>query len=73
MSSTYAVLFDIAETAAFVTMVTERPEVTHVWVVTDSHSAFVEVKQELPVKIVTGQLYSEYLRNFRLDPPGVVD
>ena len=72
-SSTYAVLFEMAEAAGFAGMVAGRPEITHTWVVTDSHAAFVEVRQELPNEVQASQLYREYLRNFILNAPGVVD
>lgn len=71
--SNYAVLFDIAETAAFASMVESRSEIAHVWVVTDSHSAFVEAREELPAGVEVGQLYRDYLRNFMINAPGALD
>ncbi len=71
--STYAVLFDLAEAAAFTSIVESRREITHVWFVTDSHSAFIEVREELPDRAAVGQLYREYLRNFTVNALGVLD
>lgn len=71
--STYGVLFDLAAASAFASLVEGRPEITNVWVVTDSHTAFVEVREELPADVEVGQLYREYLRNFTVNSPGVLD
>lgn len=73
IGSTYAVLFDLSEAAAFAEMVESRPEITHAWVVTDSHGAFVEVRAELPAGVEVGQLYRQYLRNFTVNAPGVLE
>jgi len=72
-TSTYAVLFDLNEAAAFADLVKSRSEITHAWIVTDSHSAYVEVSSELRGDVQTGQLYVSYLRNFTVNAPGVLD
>ena len=72
-ASTYAVLFDLSEAAGFGSMVESRPEITHVWIVTDSHTAFVEASADLPSGVRAGQLYREFLRNFTVNAPGVLD
>ena len=72
-TSTYAVLFEIGDVVEFVNMVENHPEISHVWIVTDSHSAFVELKHELPRDIEVGQLYSQYLRSFTVNALGVID
>ena len=46
--STYAVLFDEEHIAGFAKAVKTHPSVTHVWLVTNSHEAFAEMRQELP-------------------------
>lgn len=72
-TSTYAVLFDLAEGPVFGALVESRQEITHAWIVTDSHTAFVELRSELPDGVQVGQLYREYLRNFTVNAPGVLD
>lgn len=65
-SSTYAVLFDEEQINEFSEAVAESG-VTHVWLVTNSHSAFTEMRQLLPDDLVeVRQLYADYLRNFTL-------
>jgi len=44
-----------------------RPDVTHVWIVTDSEEAFAEMRSSLPARLVTSMLYRDYLRNFRIN------
>jgi adenine-specific DNA-methyltransferase len=44
-----------------------RPDVTHVWIVTDSEDAFAEMRSSLPSSLVTSMLYRDYLRNFRIN------
>ena len=70
--STYAVLFDESQAPAFGAHVESRPEITHAWIVTDSHSAFVELQEQLPEGVVAGQLYRDYLRNFVINVPGAL-
>lgn len=71
--STYAVLFDESEAAAFGAYVESRSEeITHAWIVTDSHSAYLDLQEQLPSGIDVGQLYRDYLRNFVVNAPGVV-
>ncbi|MGI8517220.1 MAG: DNA methyltransferase [Acidimicrobiia bacterium] len=72
-SSTYAVLFDLAEAAAFTDLVEALPEISHAWIVTDSHAAYIEASSELRGDVQTGQLYVSYLRNFTVNAPGVLD
>jgi adenine-specific DNA-methyltransferase len=71
--ASYAVLFDESAAAAFGAYVESRSEeITHVWIVTDSHSAFLDLQEELPEHVVAGQLYRDYLRNFVVNAPGAV-
>jgi adenine-specific DNA-methyltransferase len=72
-TSTYAVLFDVSEAVGFGSMLESRREITRVWIVTDSHTAFVEACADLPSGVRAGQLYREYLRNFTVNAPGVLD
>lgn len=65
-SSTYAVLFDEEQINEFSEAVVESG-VTHVWLVTNSHSAYTEMRQRLPDDLIeVRQLYADYLRNFTL-------
>ena len=71
--SSYAVLFDEAEAARFRAYVESRSnQITHAWIVTDSHSAFLELRGELQQRVIVGQLYRDYLRNFVVNVPGAV-
>lgn len=65
-SSTYAVLFDEQQINEFVQVLADS-QVTHVWLVTNSHSAYTEMRQLLPDDLIeVRQLYADYLRNFTL-------
>ena len=71
--STYAVLFDESEASAFGAYVESRSdEITHAWIVTDSHSAFLDLRADLPEGLTVGQLYRDYLRNFVVNAPRVL-
>ena len=43
------------------------PDITHVWIVTDSEDAFAEMRSALPSRLATSMLYRDYLRNFRIN------
>lgn len=71
--STYGVLFDEDHLSGFAAGVDAHASVTHVWLVTNSHAAFVEMRQALPDNLVeVRQLYRDYLRNFTVNAPGVL-
>jgi adenine-specific DNA-methyltransferase len=44
-----------------------RPDVTHIWIVTDSEYAFAEMRSMLPPHLNASMLYRDYLRNFRIN------
>ena len=44
-----------------------RPDVSHVWIVTDSEDAFAEMRSMLPSRVNASMLYRDYLRNFRIN------
>jgi len=77
-ASSYAVLFDESKMTDLVACVAARnseqedglQRISHVWIVTDSHSGFVELRASLPDDVNVGQLYREYLRNFAVNGPG---
>jgi adenine-specific DNA-methyltransferase len=67
-ASPYAVLFKPSRLKKFLAELGSRPDVTHVWVVTDSEAAYAEVCEALPKNVnYTSQLYSDYLRTFRVN------
>jgi adenine-specific DNA-methyltransferase len=65
LTSPYGVLFRPSRIRRFVDALDKRPDVTHVWVVTDSDEAYAEACGALPKHIRhTSQLYRDYLRTF---------
>ncbi len=65
--STYAILFREALFRKFRDALRERPEITHVYLVTDSETAYAEMRAALPSEVQTSMLYRDYLRNFRIN------
>jgi len=65
--STYGVLFRESRFRHFREALKRRPEVTHVWLVTDSEEAYAEMRSELPAQMSVSMLYRDYLRNFRIN------
>ena len=66
--SHYAVLFKPSQLGRFLQALQERPDISHVWVVTDSEEAYAEVCGALPKHVTrTSQLYDDYLRTFRIN------
>ena len=70
--STYGVLFDDQRSALFAQAVDAHPSVTHVWLVTNSRSSFLEMRSALPKerRLRVRQLYRDYLHNFTVNAPG---
>jgi adenine-specific DNA-methyltransferase len=67
-TSPYGVLFKPSRLRRFVAALEKRPDVTHVWVVTDSEEAYAEACEALPKHVRhTSQLYRDYLRTFRIN------
>jgi adenine-specific DNA-methyltransferase len=66
--SPFAVLFKVSRLRRFLTALEKRPDITRVWIVTDSEEAYAESCEELPPRIrFTSQLYRDYLRTFRVN------
>ena len=65
-SSRFAVLLDEDRFRAFRNELGKHPDITHVWLVTDSETAFARMRDELPGIPTVGRLYRDYLRNFRV-------
>ena len=70
--STYGVLFHEHHLARFARAVEAHPSVTHVWLVTNSDAAFLEMRQVLPERLKIRQLYRDYLHNFTVNAPGIL-
>jgi adenine-specific DNA-methyltransferase len=65
--SPFAVLLDEDRLKDFVAALCSRPDVTHVWLVTDSERAFARMREQVPGDRFVGMLYRDYLRNFRIN------
>jgi adenine-specific DNA-methyltransferase len=63
----YAVLFREEAFRKLERELKGRPDVTHVWIVTDSEEAFAEMRSALPCRLVTSMLSRDYLKNFRIN------
>lgn len=63
----FAVLLDEDHFGDFASQVAERPDLTHIWLVTDSEPAFARMRSRLDVDVPVGMLYRDYLRNFRIN------
>ena len=65
--ATYAVLFREEKFRRFLKAINNRPELTHVWLVTDSEDAFAEMRAAIDPNLITSMLYRDYLRTFRIN------
>lgn len=63
----FAVLLDEDKFAPFKVEIAKQTDLTHVWLVTDSETAFVRMRERLPRHLDIGMLYRDYLRNFRIN------
>ncbi len=67
-ASPYGVLFKPSRLSKFLEALENRPDVTHVWVVTDSEEAYAEACEAFPRHVAfTSQLYRDYLRTFQVN------
>jgi len=62
----YAILFKESRFGPFLQALSARPDVTHVFLVTDSEEAYAEMRAALPSRIKARMLYRDYLRSFRI-------
>ena len=65
--SPYAVLIQEEHFADFKRALKDRPDITHVFLVTDSEEAFREMSADLSGTPQTRMLYKSYLDNFRIN------
>jgi adenine-specific DNA-methyltransferase len=63
----YGVLFHESRFRPFLAALETRPDVSHVWLATDSEEAFAEMRAALPARLRVSMLYRDYLRNFRIN------
>ena len=62
--SPFAVLLRESALRKLSTALSTRPDVSHVWIVTDSERAFADMRAALPGDYATTMLYREYIRAF---------
>jgi hypothetical protein len=67
LGSRYGILFEEKRFRSFAAALQSRPEVTDVWLVTDSEATFAEMRARLPSPVRASMLYRDYLRGFRGD------
>jgi adenine-specific DNA-methyltransferase len=65
-SNTFAVLVDERRFADFLPAIAARPDLTHIFLVTDSEDAFQEMAAQMAAPHVI-QLYRDYLENFMIN------
>ena len=61
----FGVLIRESRFREFVNSLSERPEITRVWLVTDNERAFADMAEQLPPGIETNRLYGDYVDYFR--------
>ena len=66
----YGVLFETDDWRDFVDAVKARPDVSHVFIVSDSESAFQQIASELPTAVASTRLYDDYIRTFQINTRG---
>lgn len=63
----FAVLMRETRFREFLTKLDTRPELTHIFLVTNSDKAFHDMKADLPDHLTVTQLYKSYLDNFKIN------
>jgi adenine-specific DNA-methyltransferase len=64
----FAVLHNEGAFRRFVEELKQRPDVTHVWIVTNSERAFAEMRAAMPrPNLNVSMLYRDYLHNFKVN------
>lgn len=69
----YAVIENCDDSGAFTAEVDARPEITHVYIITNSASVYQRVAKGLDDHIQAIQLYESYLTNFAINASRVLD
>jgi adenine-specific DNA-methyltransferase len=65
--SRFAVLLDEDRFRSFRSELNKHPDISHVWLVTDSETAFARMRDGIAGSRTVGMLYRDYLRNFRVN------
>jgi adenine-specific DNA-methyltransferase len=65
--SPYAILYQEQAFRKLRKALETRPDITNLWIVTDSEDAFAEMRSAMPSRLVVSMLYRDYLRNFRIN------
>jgi len=65
INSNFAILTEESSFATFKREMSNRPEITHVYIITDSQTAFEEMASQIQIPNIR-QLYRDYLDNFTL-------
>ncbi len=68
-SLNYGVLFLESQFAEFAARIKSLPDLSSVWLVTNSEFAFAEMREMLPRNLEVSMLYRDYLRNFEINTP----
>jgi adenine-specific DNA-methyltransferase len=68
--SPFGVLIQETAFTPFLRELESRPDVTHIFLVTDSEQSYREMLAKLPRKFTTRMLYKSYLENFRINTEG---
>jgi adenine-specific DNA-methyltransferase len=63
----FAVLLRESAFARLTEALRERPDVTHIWLITDSERAFADMRAALPGRYCVSMLYRDYLRSFAIN------
>lgn len=66
----YGVLFETDEWREFVDAAKARPDISHIFIVSDSESAFQQIASEVPSGVVATRLYDDYIRTFQINTRG---
>jgi adenine-specific DNA-methyltransferase len=66
-ASPFGVLLRESAFRRFAKDLEDRPDVSHIWLVTDSERAFADMRFALPGDYSVSMLYRDYLRNFAIN------
>jgi adenine-specific DNA-methyltransferase len=68
LTDTYAILFNIDSSSAFVSAIRAADDLRIAYIVTDDESQFQVVSAQLPAQVETVRLYAAYADNFKIAP-----
>lgn len=70
IADTYAVLFDVDASGAFLKAIDEEPDLRVAYIVTDDEPQFQSIGSQIPEGIETLRLYESYIRTFKINTEG---